>query len=274
MYIHFHSHAIILLHSSELFVSGIDKKNFISKSSKKTIKIICGKNVHKPYIGLSCKWGEGLKKLKKSYVFFERSLPCGNRTRELIGIRTDSPSCNREPVGLSDQEPARNVTPVWLCSRHEGWSGTGRAIRPGTRQKRIASLVMFPTWRLVGNRSGYPALFWLFFKGVLSSIKICLEIIIGWIISSNYYKLCWNKLTNILFNRSNNLSFNSLSVSLSSWRCGLLMRLVESALPTIHFLRSLCQSLALPRTMLRALSKHLKTHSIRFEYASDRKSVV
>ena len=71
--------------------------------------------------------------------------PCGNRNRELIGIRTESPSCNREPVGLSDQEPARNVTPVWLCSRHEGWSGPGRAIRPGTRQKRIAGLVMFPT---------------------------------------------------------------------------------------------------------------------------------
>ena len=36
----------------------------------------------------------------------------------------------REPVGLSDQELARNVSLVWLCSRHEGWSGTGRATRP------------------------------------------------------------------------------------------------------------------------------------------------
>ena len=59
------------------------------------------------------------------------------------------------------------------------------------------------------------------------------------------------------------LNYNSLSVSLSSWRCGLLMRLVDRALPTIRFLRSLCQSLALLRTMFRALSKHFKTHSIR-----------
>ena len=36
------------------------------------------------------------------------SYPCGNRTRKLMEIRTDSPSCNREPVGLSDQEPDRN----------------------------------------------------------------------------------------------------------------------------------------------------------------------
>ena len=146
--------------------------------------------------------------------------PCGNRTRELIGIRTDSLSCNREPVGLSDQEPVRNVTLVWLCSRHEGWSGAGRAIRPGTRQKRIAGLVMFPTWRLVGNRSGYPALFWLFFRGVHSSIKICLEIIIGWIISSNYYKLFWNKLINILFNGRNNFKLQftvSFTFFLTMW---------------------------------------------------------
>ena len=36
----------------------------------------------------------------------------------------------REPVGLSAQEPARNVTLVWLCSRHKGWLETGRATRP------------------------------------------------------------------------------------------------------------------------------------------------
>ena len=52
-----------------------------------------------------------------------------NRTRKLIDIRTDSSSYNRKPIGLSDQEPARNITLVWLCSRRGGWSGTGRATR-------------------------------------------------------------------------------------------------------------------------------------------------
>ena len=69
----------------------------------------------------------------------------GNRTRKLIETRTNSPRCNWEPVGLADQEPTRNVTLVWLCSRHEGWSETGRATRPF---------------------SGF------FFREVLSSIKI------------------------------------------------------------------------------------------------------
>ena len=34
------------------------------------------------------------------------------------------------------------------------WSRSGLGL--GTRQKRHAGLVVFPTWRLVGNRSGYP----------------------------------------------------------------------------------------------------------------------
>ena len=41
--------------------------------------------------------------------------------------------------------------------------------------KRHAGLVMFPTWRLVRNQPGYAALFWLFFRGVLSSIKVSLK---------------------------------------------------------------------------------------------------
>ena len=81
----------------------------------------------------------------KLYYYTLSLLPGGNRTWKLIEIRTDSPSCKREPVGLSDQKPARNVTLVWLCSRHKGWSGTGRAIRPRSRQKLHAGLVMFPT---------------------------------------------------------------------------------------------------------------------------------
>ena len=51
----------------------------------------------------------------------------------------------RETVVPSDQESARNVTLIWLCTRHEGWTGTGRAIRPGTRQKRHAGEIWIIT---------------------------------------------------------------------------------------------------------------------------------
>ena len=37
--------------------------------------------------------------------------------------------------------------------------------------------------------AGIPGLFLAVFRGVLSSIKISLKIIRGWIIISNYYKL-------------------------------------------------------------------------------------
>ena len=89
--------------------------------------------------------------------------PCGNRTRKLIEIRTDSPSCNREPVGLSDQESARNVTLVWLRSRHEGWSGTGRATRSFSGYFLEVFLIALK-FHLIHNRTSYQCILPQFFE--------------------------------------------------------------------------------------------------------------
>ena len=94
---------------------------------------------------------------------FVRVLLCGNRNRELIEIRTDSPSCNREPVGLSNQEPARNGRLVWLCSRHEGWSGTGQATRPFSGCFSGGFLVALK-FHLIHNRTHHPCILLQFFE--------------------------------------------------------------------------------------------------------------
>ena len=68
--------------------------------------------------------------------------------------------------------------------------------------------------------AGIPGPFLAFFRGVLSSIKISLKIIRGWIIISDFYKLFWNKLINILFNHSNNFKLQftvSFTFFLTMW---------------------------------------------------------
>ena len=68
--------------------------------------------------------------------------------------------------------------------------------------------------------AGLPSPFLDVFRGVLSSIKISLKIISGWIIISDHYKLFWNKLVNILFNRSNNFKLQftvSFTFFLTMW---------------------------------------------------------